>query len=148
MTNGYGSINLAFFIIFSSGFVMSYKYASIKNTIAQSELYSLGEQFDEMFSGENVSIVFDDDSLKYYGVFTVLASMVNAPLFIMDNTSLINSSDPGIFYFVTFSEQDLPLLLSKNISSPYENIPSASTYGYKSSDWNGTVYIYEIDRTD
>jgi len=141
-------VSLALLIIFSSGFVMSSKYVSIKNTIAQSELYSLGEQFDEMFSGENVSIVFDDDSLKCYGVFTVLASMVNAPLFIMDNTSLINSSDPGIFYFVTFSEQDLPLLLSKNISSPYKNIPSASTYGYKSSDWNGTVYIYEIDRTD
>ena len=37
-----GVVLLAFFIIFSSGFVMSSKYVSIKNTIAQSELYSLG----------------------------------------------------------------------------------------------------------
>lgn len=127
---------------------MSSKYVIIKNTIAKSDLYKLGEQLDEMVSKENVPIVFDEESLKYPGVFTVLGSLVNTPIFIITNSSMINSSDLGIFYFVTFNEQDLPLILSKNISSPYENIPSASTYGYKSSDWNGTVYIYEIDRTD
>jgi len=137
---------LAFLIIFSSGFIMSSKYVIIKNTIAKSDLYKLGEQLDEMISGENVPIVFDEESLKYPGVFTVLGSLVNTPIFIITNSSMINSSDLDIFYFVTFNEQDLPLILSKNISSPYKDIPSASTYGYKATDWNGTVYIYEIDR--